>query len=89
MSGGQVVWKYPLGLALDSWVMMPAGAEPVHVAEQDGQPTLWAIVDPSEPTVFRRIHVRGTGDLVPDYSVYVGTVHVSGYVLHVFDGGDA
>ena len=82
------VWKYPLGLSVEPWVRMPVGAEVVHVAEQGGQPTLWAIVDSSQPMVRRLIHVVGTGDAVPDGTAYVGTAHLGGYVLHVFDGGD-
>src|SRR4051812_2081853 len=41
----QTVWKFPLPVINNIELWMPLGAEILHVAEQDGQVCLWALVE--------------------------------------------
>lgn len=84
----RAVWKYQLTVGPQE-VRMPAGAEVVHVAEQEGVVTLWAIVDPrpGEEAV-RRFHVIGTGTAWgagDDNLHYLGSCMDSPFVWHVFE----
>ena len=85
------VWKYPLCGVDSIAVSMPAGAKVLAFHLQHGQPTIWALVDPSRPTETRRFRLVGTGDEISCGSrlrpSYVGTVHVDRPVLvfHLFE----
>lgn len=79
------IYKYPLELKSDvQAVEMPEGAEILHVADQRGRPSLWALVDPNAPTVLRGFAVFGTGHTCPEDG-YVGTTHADGFVWHIFE----
>lgn len=78
------VYKYPIGLGGD--VLMPAGAEVIHVHEQCDEVCVWAIVDTEAPDELRHFDIVGTGHKVRDgWRKYVGTAHVRGFVWHVFE----
>jgi hypothetical protein len=70
-------------------IAMPEHAKIVHVAEQNGAPTMWAETDHrSGPDVQRTFIVLATGEqlsLAKDYRRYVGTVHVDWTVWHIFE----
>ena len=90
------VWKYPL-CGIDSIaVSMPAGAKVLDFHLQHGQPTIWALVDPSHQTVSRWFRMIGTGRalLSPSDDItfssrlkprHIGTVQDGGFVLHLFE----
>lgn len=85
-----VVWKYTLTIDDEQEIVMPEGAELLHVAEQHGQLALWARVIPTgQPNVRRVILIRGTGHPIWTQP-YVGTIVAAAGVLvwHVFDGGE-
>ncbi len=86
------VYKYSFIISDGVTLMLPQGAELLHVAQQHDLHELcvWARVDPSRPKVPRCINVRGTGHPDAD-GIYVGTVILRGgaIVLHVFDAGEA
>lgn len=83
------IWKYPLAFEEIQDVKMPAGSMVVHVAEQQEQIVLWALVDTAAPLEVRRFKLAGTGHEVPsdgEVFPYLGTAVMSnGYVWHVFD----
>lgn len=81
------VWKYALEITDEQHVVMPWGAELLHVAEQNGKIALWARVITAQPEVRRLILIRGTGHPI-DFQPYVGTVVTAHgrLVWHVFDG---
>lgn len=80
------VYKYSLALTSRAQeVHMPAGATVVHVHNQADQPALWAVVDPSAEVEVRVFAVFATGEDVSEGWSYVGTVHVSWTVWHVFE----
>ena len=68
---------------------MPEGARPLHVANQNGDLCIWALVDPSldVANVERKFLVCGTGHPVMEPAIYIGTAHFNSgmLVLHVFD----
>jgi len=90
----RVVYKYPIWPGSPAVVDIPAGAEIVHVGEQNSQPVLWALVDDAAPPEPREFWVYGTGHPIsqPDQLVHLGTVQVppNAYLLqelvwHVFE----
>lgn len=83
------VWKFTLAIEDEQHVPMPQDSQLLHVADQYGHLALWALVEPYEPSVKRRILIRGTGHAIYGHP-HVGTVVTAGgsLVWHVFDGGE-
>lgn len=86
----KTVFKYPLVVHFATQVIeMPEEAEVIHVAEQNGVPTLWALVESDFAPVERRFFVRATGQEVwtagIDSFKHVGTAFVGPFVWHVFE----
>jgi hypothetical protein len=73
----------------DGGWFMPRGAEALSVGLQDGQPYLWALVDPEAPKEWRTFAVAGTGHALPPESPgrFIGSIiGVEGWiVLHVWE----
>jgi hypothetical protein len=84
----RVVWKYPL---LNKIVEIPKGAELLTVAVQEDTVCLWALVDPEQPKVKRKIALIGTGThgVFPGEK-YIGTCHMENgeFVVHAFNCGE-
>lgn len=74
------VLKYPL---IISDAPQSIFGDIVHVASQNGLPTVWAVVGPG--AAMRRVAVLGTGHDVPVGYAYVGTAHCGRFVWHVFE----
>lgn len=83
----EVIYKLDIGAGGN--FMLPVGAVPLHVHDQDGKLILWFKCDPHEKLVSPRVfHVIGTGnkfDIEGGELKYIGTVHVESYVWHVFE----
>jgi hypothetical protein len=82
-----VIYKYPLKLVDEQTVEMPNSATLLHVAEQNGQLCLWAMVDPRREVVGVPIVIVGTGNPMGNVGKYLGTVQMGRFVWHVFLGG--
>ena len=83
------VWKYPFETTDRFVLAMPAGAKPLCVQVQNGQPCLWAMVDPELPRVERHFAVSGTGHpFRVDGFEYVGTYQLldGRFVGHLWAG---
>jgi hypothetical protein len=79
------IWKFPLE-AFDQEVRVPLGAKVVHVGHQDGVPTIWVVVDPTQQKQVRRFCTVGTGQMLPEGAAYHGTVPMpNGLVWHVLE----
>lgn len=77
----RTVYKYPL---TNPVIEMPAGGKVVTVDIQNGQPCLWAEVDPTAKKMEkRRFHVYGTGNVVE--GKYVGTYFEGPFIWHVYE----
>lgn len=81
------VWKFALHPGKP--VMMPRQSFPLSVGQQNGQPFLWALVEPDSPREARDILVAGTGHgFTASWSRrFIGTITgvEGGIVLHVWD----
>jgi hypothetical protein len=77
----KVVLENPIQRAI-----LPKDFGVVHVHEQHGKPTIWyKFEEKNRLTVVERIfRVYATGFSVPLEDFYIGTVHISGFVFHVF-----
>lgn len=86
----KTIWKYGFD-TLDSWTFtMPRGAVLLTVAAQFDAACLWALVDPEQPSVERKILIYGTGHSIERNDPYVGTYQLAGgsLIFHVFDAGE-
>jgi hypothetical protein len=82
------VWKFTLDFPAETQrIPMPAGAQVLHVAFQDGHFRMWALVDPAADTEERWFAVVGTGQDVPAGGQHVGSVGWmrGGFWWHVFE----
>jgi hypothetical protein len=77
----KTIYKYPLGSLRHDLVVeveMPKGAKILDIQMQNGEPMLWAIVNPKHSLRKRVFHVFGTGFEMEDYEKkhyeYVKTV---------------
>ncbi len=85
----KTVWKFTIPLRDVVSIVMPRGAEIIHVANQFGTPTIWALVDPAESLVNREFRFAGTGHLIPEHHLgkHVGSFLMDGgsLVFHIFE----
>lgn len=83
----ETIYKYQLEIA-DVQVISAPSWEPLHIANQDGDLTLWASVDASGGNVSHRIRIVGTGQPLDDdmgSGTYIGTAICGQFVWHVFE----
>ena len=82
------IYKYPLGPGRTK-LLLPHGAQVLTVQMQQGEPCLWARVDPGNPPERRVFDTFGTGHKMPDDRtlVYVATFQMDGGALvwHAFE----
>lgn len=82
----KTIYKYAVGT-----VYMPIGATILDVQVQNGQPQIWALVDPNAEVEVRNIVMYATGEKIQgDPGVYIGTFQIYNtlnLVYHVFDKG--
>lgn len=82
------IWKFPIQVHDEQEVVMPEGAQLLHVAMQQGQPCVWAQVNPDAAPTPRKIRVFGTGhDMPDDPGQYLGTFPMmeGRLIFHVYD----
>lgn len=93
-----VIWKFQFPV---DWVLendgiveksVPEFFQPIHVAFQEGVPTLWAIVDPTQESTTKIFGIFPTGKELPKndgdseeviYN-YIGSC-ISPLVMHMFE----
>lgn len=80
----KVVWKFQLSDDL-TVLEIPGEAKLLCVQMQEGVPTLWALVDDTQPLRPRAFGLVATGRAVPVGGVYVDTFQASPFVFHVFE----
>ncbi len=84
----RAIYKYPIPVDDTLVVGMPDGAQILTVQVQDGQPCLWALVDPTAALRMRHIDIYGTGHPMAEHpGRYIGTfqLHDGRLIFHVFD----
>lgn len=80
------IWKYPIRVTDEQYLIIPRGATPVHLAEQDGTLCIWALVDPTKVPHEYTVRVYGTGHPIDEKleQVHIGSVLKGPFVWHVF-----
>lgn len=87
MSNTLTIWKFHFSIQDDVVIEVPDLLTPLTVQLQNDVPTLWAIVDPNERKVKRRLYIYGTGHTIDPYvKQSVGTIQQNGFVWHIFLG---
>jgi len=82
-----VIHKYRIKFDTSDYVEMPKGAQILDVQIQYETFCVWAIVDPEQEMVQRKISIIGTGQKV-NGGKYIATIQNSIFVWHIFDGGE-
>lgn len=85
----QKVYKYPIHDLATREIELPAGAHILTVQMQQGQPCLWALVDPNAPMEKRQILIVGTEHaLIEPIHRHVATFQMmeGSLVFHFFEG---
>lgn len=81
-----VVWKFRLSLTEEQTIELPGGATILSTQNQGGQICLWAIVNPEQEKVAKRIAIIGTGNPMPSgVQRFIGTVLMTHFVWHIFE----
>ena len=85
---GLTIWKFSAPITDRFQLVMPIGAKLLSVQLQNGDPQIWALVDPHADVERRTFAWVGTGLPVPvkaERAIFVGTVQLpSGLVFHLF-----
>ena len=84
------VQKFPFHLSTKIEILMVVGADILRVAMEDDRPTLWALMDLRRKRVKRYLRAYCDEQSLDSYSElsYVGSIHASGSLWHIFDAGD-
>ena len=91
--GERTIWKYDLLVPVLSrfTLLLPSGAEVLHIGMQYDAPRMWALVDPTAELIAYYFIVAGTGNPIPwdPLLSYEGTFQMYGgrLVCHVFGVG--
>lgn len=85
------VFKYPVHTTTNKFTLdLPFGAEIIHVAAQNGQFCMWALVEEENSPEPRDFYIHGTGQELPDVHPlkHLGSFFTDPqgtYVFHVFE----
>lgn len=82
------VYKYPLTFGpgqTQTTLELPYAYQFLHFGFQDGNPIVWALVNPDNPSVQRTLRVVGTGWDLEEGSEHRGTAIEGDYVWHLFE----
>ena len=83
------IFKFPVQFDPHQSLFIQDGVTLLTVQMNFGKPTLWALVDPVKPRIYRHIEMYGTGAPIPaEVGMYLGTVQYENamgtYVYHFF-----
>lgn len=84
----ETIYKYPLRIADEQEVLLPAGARILTVQPQNDVINLWALVNPAATAEAVNIRMYGTGHPIDNSEKmeYLNTVQLYGgrLVFHIF-----
>ena len=88
--GSRTIWKFALPSQIGYLVIsMPEGSVPLFVAIQDGEPHLWAEVEPDKPLTETHFWLAGTGNPLPRSGQYIGSWQDGRFVGHLYSWSGA
>lgn len=64
---------------------MPEFSDILHVAYFENQVTLWARINFKHALIRRSFYLDGTGEEIPPYKSYIGTVIADNLVWHIHE----
>lgn len=80
----KTIYKY--ALSPDGRIVLPIDAKILSIQSQNGEPVLWALVDPSNNNVLRKLRVYGTGHTCGSLAEkFIATVQLGELVFHFFE----
>ncbi len=84
------IYKFPIEVTDFTDIEIPATAKILTVQIQDGNPYVWVLLDPDQPTIKRYFRLAGTGHSINglQYTLdYIGTfqMHSGDLVFHLFE----
>ena len=84
------VYKYPVPIKDYFSLELPKGAKILTVQTQRGEPQIWALVNPGNPTETRNFRFAGTGHPITESEKelnYIGTFQLQGggFIGHIFE----
>lgn len=81
------IFKYVFDIGDYIKIAMPVGAKILHVAMQQGDPCLWALVNPDHSVETRQFRIFGTGHPIdePESLVHIATFQQPPFVWHLFE----
>lgn len=80
------IYKYRAPMPMTSSdIVLPKGAEVVHVGVQNAQLMIWAKVDPRAQLETRPFAVVATGHPFSESAIHVGTVVLEQLVWHLLE----
>jgi hypothetical protein len=82
-----MVYKYPIPIEDNFFLLLPADAAILTVQVQGEQPCIWAMVNPEAELRERRFRLAGTGRPIGYGMSYIGTFQLYGgaLVFHLFE----
>lgn len=82
----KTIWKYTLLVTDRQTITLPEGAIFLDVQLQNGEPQIWALVDPKVLQDERVIIIHGTGHPINnDVGNYIATFQQPPFIWHVFE----
>lgn len=87
----KTIWKYPFDVNDVVKLTIQKNAEILTLQTQQGQPCLWALVDPKEETVEKTFEIYGTGHSIDNNPTnkrkYVGSFQIfnQALIFHMFE----
>jgi hypothetical protein len=83
----ETIWKYKITSIPDFEISLPLGANVLSIQMQNDYPTLWVLVDPSQPYEVRKFFKVGTGWPIRNMSAtkFIATIQKDGLVWHYFE----
>lgn len=81
----RTVWKFHVPIQDEVTIETPDGADIVHVALQNGECYVWAVVESSNGIVDRKLSICGTGHPLEPGLFYLGSFQKNGFNWHVFE----
>lgn len=88
----KTIYKYDLPMWDEATIEISGFERWLHVDVQHGIPSIWAVVNPVNPTAMVPVYVRGTGHPMTGHEgEHIGTLKREGgsLVFHVFAGKPA
>ena len=81
----KIVYKYPLEHLITN-IQLAKDAKIIKANYQNGIVHLWAETQTIiEETIPRRFRLFGTGEDIPENSIYIDTVFDGGFVWHIYE----